>query len=101
MQLGSFGIRVVKRDGRVEEFTPEKLVVSALKSGATPESARKVALIATAKLLEQGVSEVTAKDLTRTMLELLRKENEEWYSNWILFDRAVKRRETEKELKES
>jgi hypothetical protein len=32
------------------------------------------------------------------ILELLKKENEEWYKNWIIFDRAVKRRKTEEEL---
>ncbi len=94
-------IVVIKRDGRREPFIPEKLVVSALKAGASPEVARKIAIIVTARILEQGAKEVTAKQLTKWMLELLRKENEEWYRNWIIFDRAVKRRKTEEELKES
>jgi 2-phosphoglycerate kinase len=97
--LGGFGVKVRKRDGRLEEFVPEKLVVSALKAGATPEAARKIALIVTARVLEEGKEEVSAKELTRMMLELLRRENEEWYRNWIVFDRAVKRRRTEEELK--
>ena len=66
-----------------------KVVVSCLKSGATPEAARKIAKIVEARILEK---------LTAWILELLRKENEEWYRNWIVFDRAVKRRETEKEI---
>ncbi len=89
---------VLKRDGRREPFVPEKLVVSAMKSGAPPEIARKIALIVTARLLENNVKEVSARELTRWMLELLKKENEEWYRNWIIFDRAVKRRRTEEEL---
>ena len=48
--------------------------------------------------MEKGASEVSAKELTRMILELLKKENEEWYKNWIVFDRAVKRRKTEEEL---
>jgi len=28
----------------------------------------------------------------KMVLDLLRKENEEWYKNWIVFDAAVKRR---------
>ncbi len=92
-------ITVVKRDGRKEEFIPEKIVVSCLKAGATPEAARKIAKIIEGRLLEKGVSEVTAKELTKMILELLKKENEEWYKNWIIFDRAVKRRRTEEELK--
>lgn len=91
-------IMVIKRDGRKEEFAIEKVVVSCLKSGATLEASRKIGKIIEGKLLDQGKMEVTAKELTKMILELLKRENEEWYKNWIIFDRAVKRRETEKEL---
>jgi transcriptional regulator NrdR family protein len=91
-------IYVIKRDGSREEFAYEKIVVSCLKSGATLDAARKIAKIVEAEILKSGKNEVTAKELTRMVLELLRKENEEWYRNWIIFDRAVKRRKTEEEL---
>jgi transcriptional repressor NrdR len=91
-------IYVIKRDGSREEFAYEKIVVSCLKSGATLDAARKIAKIVEAEILKSGKNEVTAKELTRMVLELLRKENEEWYRNWIIFDRAVKRRRTEEEL---
>uniref|UniRef100_A0A7C4BDA8 ATPase n=1 Tax=Ignisphaera aggregans TaxID=334771 RepID=A0A7C4BDA8_9CREN len=94
-------IVVVKRSGSKEEFIPEKIVVSCLKAGATLEVARKIAKIIEARLLEQDVKEVSAKDLTKMILELLKKENEEWYRNWIVFDRAVKKRRTEEELAKS
>jgi len=94
-------VAVIKRDGRREPFVPEKLVVSAMKAGAPPDVARKIAVIITARILEQNLKEVTAKELTRWMLELLRRENEEWYRNWIIFDRAVKRRRTEEELQQA
>jgi transcriptional repressor NrdR len=91
-------IYVIKRDGSREEFAYEKVVVSCLKSGATLDAARKIAKIVEAEILKSGKNEVTAKELTRMVLDLLRKENEEWYRNWIIFDRAVKRRKTEEEL---
>ena len=91
-------IYVIKRDGSREEFAYEKVVVSCLKSGATLDAARKIAKIVEAKILKSGKNEITAKELTRMVLELLRNENEEWYRNWIIFDRAVKRRKTEEEL---
>ena len=94
-------IRVVKRDGREEELMPEKIVVSCLKAGATLEASREIALIVTARLLDAGRERVTAKELTREILSELRRRNEEWYRNWILFDRAVKRRRTERELEEA
>ena len=90
---------VVKRDGSEEEFIPEKIVVSCLKSGATILTARNIAKIVEARILEKKLEKITSKELTGWILELLKKENEEWYRNWIIFDRAVKRRDTEKELK--
>jgi len=99
--VGILSIVVVKRSGSKEEFIPEKIVVSCLKAGATLEVARKIAKIIEARLLEQDVKEVSAKDLTKMILELLKKENEEWYRNWIVFDRAVKKRRTEEELAKS
>ena len=36
-------IKVKKRDGRKEQFVPEKIVVSAIKSGAPPDFARTIA----------------------------------------------------------
>lgn len=99
MVWGVSSIQVIKRDGSSEEFIPEKIVVSCLKAGATLGVARKIAKIVEAKLLESNIREVSAKDLTKMILELLKKENEEWYRNWIVFDRAIKRRKTEEELK--
>lgn len=90
---------VIKRDGRKEPFIYEKIVVSCLKSGAPIDVARKIAKIVEAKLLESGVNEISARDLTRMVLENLRKENEDWFRNWIIYDRAVKRRRTEDEIK--
>lgn len=92
-------VTVVKRDGRREPFIYEKIVVSCLKAGATVEVSRRIATTILAKLIAEGKSEVTARELTKMILELLRRENEEWYRNWIVFDQAVKRRRTEEELK--
>jgi transcriptional regulator NrdR family protein len=91
-------IIVVKRDGSREEFAPEKIVVSCLKAGATLEAARRIAKIVEGDLLRRRVQEITTKELMREVLSLLKEENEEWYRNWIIFDRAVKRRVTEKEI---
>ncbi|MEM1645601.1 MAG: ATP cone domain-containing protein [Ignisphaera sp.] len=93
-------ITVVKRDGSKEPFVYEKIVVSCLKAGAPVDIARKIATLVTAKLIAENKTDVTAKELTKLVLDLLRKENEEWYRNWVIFDRAVKRRKTEEELKE-
>jgi transcriptional regulator NrdR family protein len=91
-------IKVIKRDGREEELIWEKLVVSILKTGAPVEVARKIAYMTVGKIYMDGKDKVTAKELTAIILSFLKKENEEWYRNWIVYDRAVKKRETEKEI---
>jgi ATP cone domain. len=91
---------VIKRNGSKEEFSIEKIVVSCLKAGATLEKARKIAYIIQGRIYEKDLNEISAKELTKQILELLKRENEEWYKNWLLYDKAVKRRRTEEELKE-
>jgi len=93
-----FNIKVIKRDGSEEDFIPEKLTVSILKTGASLEVARRITFIVIGKLLENKTEKITSKELMKHALTLLKKENEEWYNNWIIFDKAVKRRATEKEL---
>ncbi|MGB9725734.1 MAG: ATP cone domain-containing protein [Fervidicoccaceae archaeon] len=86
------GIKVIKRNGEKEEFITEKITVSILKTGAPPEVARKITKIIEGRLLEQGIEEISTKDLMKMVLDLLKKESEEWYKNWLIFDAAVKRR---------
>lgn len=88
---------MVKRDGRVEEFIPEKIVVSVLKAGAPVDVARRVARKVECAVMDS--ENVTARELTRLILMELKRINEEWYRNWVVFDLAVKRRRTEEELK--
>ncbi|WP_338599141.1 ATP cone domain-containing protein [Sulfolobus tengchongensis] len=91
-------IKVVKRNGNEEELIWEKLVVSVLKTGAPIDVARKIAYMTIGKIYMDGKEKITAKELTSIVLTFLKKENEEWYRNWIIYDKAVKKRETEKEL---
>ena len=89
--------KVVKRDGREEEFVPEKIVVSVLKAGAPVDVARRIARRIECLVMDRET--VTAQELTRHILTELKKTNEQWYRNWIVFDQAVKRRRTEEELR--
>lgn len=79
---------VKKRDGQLEEFVPEKVIVSALKSGASVGVARRIA-----KDVESQAKEETPSDeIRRLVLSKLRQENPELEKNWQMYDRAVKRR---------
>jgi len=81
-------IMVKKRDGRKETFVPEKIVVSAIKSGAPPEVARTIAL----GIENQAMDTISTKDLRGKVLGMLKAKNPEWERNWIVFDTAVKKR---------
>jgi len=79
---------VTKRDGSRQEFIQEKIVVSALKSGASPQVARRIAKEVESELSEEG----TTNDIRRNVLTKLARENKQWEQDWRTYDRAVKRR---------
>ena len=80
--------KVIKRKGSTEDFILEKIVVSCCKSGASPEVARRIA----SKIEKIEDEEINGQRIREMVLEELREENPEWQKNWLLFDRAVKRR---------
>jgi len=80
--------KVSKRDGRTEEFIPEKIVVSAVKSGASPNAAREIA-----KEVERDAgATISTSDIRERVLEGLGRRNPDWRRNWEVYDQAVKRR---------
>ena len=81
-------VKVTKRDGRSEDLIIEKIVVSAVKSGASADVARELA-----KKVESKVHEgMSTKEIKRVVLEMLREKNPQWEENWLIYDRAVKKR---------
>ena len=81
-------IMIKKHDGRKEQFVPEKIVVSALKSGASPEYARTIAADRE-KSVKDGT---TTQDIRGKVLMMLKSKNPEWERNWMVYDTAVKKR---------
>jgi transcriptional repressor NrdR len=79
---------VSKRDGRTEEFMPEKIVVSAVKSGASPESAREIA----GEVERSAGATISTQEIRSRVLGGLERRNPEWRRNWEVYDQAVKRR---------
>lgn len=79
---------VRKRDGRLEEFVPEKVIVSALKSGATVAVARRIARDVEA----QARDETPSTEIRSMVLSSLGREDPVLEQNWRTYDRAIKRR---------
>ena len=69
---------VIKKDGRKEEFIPEKIVVSAIKTGATPQKARKIA---------KKIEKIDKEEIRSIVLDELKKENPVWHERWIAYDK--------------
>jgi transcriptional repressor NrdR len=83
-------VYVIKRDGSQEPFVPEKITVSALKSGAPVEDARKIAQ-AVERVAHDGIR---TEEIRRRVLEQLRDMNPRYEQHWLMYDEAVKKRET-------
>ncbi len=79
---------VKKRDGSKQEFIQEKIVVSAIKSGASADVARRIAKEIESELSQEG----STNDIRRSVLQKLARENRQWEQDWRIYDRAVKRR---------
>ena len=78
---------VVKKDGREEEFIPEKIVVSAVKSGARPELARKIA----EDIKKINRDKIESKEIEKEVLKNLRVESPLLEKKWLAYDKSVKR----------
>jgi len=81
-------VMVKKRDGRKEQFVPEKIIVSAMKSGSPPEYARTIA-----QDIERNTKDgATTLEIKSKVLSMLKSKNPEWERNWVVYDTAVKKR---------
>ena len=79
---------IKKRDGRKEQFVPEKIIVSAIKSGAPPDYARTIA-----QDIEMNTKDgATTQEIKAKVLSMLKSKNPEWERNWVVYDTAVKKR---------
>ena len=81
-------LTVMKRDGRKEPFVTEKIVVSAIKTGTSPDLARTIAL----EIERTAHDGITTRDIKDRVLTMLKSKNPEWERNWMIFDTAVKKR---------
>ena len=79
--------KVIKKDGRKEDFIKEKIVVSAMKTGASMDVARTIA----DKLQKETNKEITTSEIRESVLHELHRHNQEWSRRWISYDKGVKR----------
>jgi len=78
---------VVKRDGRKEPFVKEKIVVSAVKTGAPVTVARDIA----DKIEQHPKDELKTSWIRQNVLDELKVHNPDWPKRWLNYDKAVKR----------
>ena len=79
--------KVVKKDGRTEAFIKEKIVISAVKTGAPVETARKIA-----DRIEKHPEENIRTSWIRTqVLSDLELHNPDWPKQWYNYDKNIMR----------
>jgi 2-phosphoglycerate kinase len=81
-------LKVTKRDGRIEEFVPEKIVVSIVKVGVPTDVARQIAKDIQSKVKEK----ISTAEIRKIVLENLRKSKPQWEQDWLIYERVVKKR---------
>ena len=78
---------VIKKDGRKEPFIKEKIVTSAVKTGAPVEIARKIA----DKIKEHPEESIETQWVRKQVLDELKYHNPDWPKRWLNFDKNIKR----------
>ncbi|RLE62883.1 MAG: ATP-binding protein [Thermoprotei archaeon] len=82
--------KVLKRDGREEDFIKEKIVISCYKAGAPIDTAREIAEEVGRRVRER----ITTDQIREIVLKELEKRNPEWRGNYEFYDALVKGRVT-------
>ena len=78
---------VIKKDGRVEPFIKEKIVVSAVKTGADVDIARKIA----DKIEKNSKEKIETSWIRENVLKELKLHNPDWPKRWYNYDKNIKR----------
>ena len=78
---------VIKKDGRIEPFIKEKIVVSAVKTGANIEVARKIA----DNIEKQPKKDIPSSWIRIKVLDELKLHNPDWPKRWYNYDENIKR----------
>ena len=79
--------KVVKKDGREEDFIPEKIVVSMVKAGAPLETARTVA----DEIQSIDKEKIETREIKMKVVERVREEHPPLEKKWVAYDKSVKR----------
>ena len=78
---------VIKKDGRKEPFVKEKIIASAVKTGAPTEIARGIA----DKIEKHPKVEIRTMWIRKQVLDELKLHNPGWPKRWYNYDKNVKR----------
>lgn len=78
---------VIKKSGKKEDFVKEKIVVSAVKSGASVDVARNIAT----KIEQHNNEEIHSSEIRKSVLDELKIHNPDLPKRWLNYDKNVKR----------
>ena len=78
---------VIKKDGKTEPFIKEKIVVSAVKTGAPVDIARNIA----DKIELHPDESIKTSWIRKQVLDELKVHNPDWPKRWYNYDKNIKR----------
>jgi len=78
---------VIKKDGRIEPFIKEKIVVSAVKTGAAVHIAREIA----EEIEKKPEENIRTSWIRQYVLKELKQHNTDWPKRWYNYDKNIKR----------
>jgi transcriptional regulator NrdR family protein len=79
--------KVIKKDGKTEPFIKEKIVISAIKTGAPVDVARNIA----DKIETHPDEDIKTAWIRKKVLDELHLHNPEWPKRWYNYDKNLKR----------
>ena len=79
--------KVIKKDGKIQPFIKEKIVVSAVKTGAPVDVARKIA----DKIEKNPKEDIRTSLIRKQVLDELHVYNPDWPKRWFNYDKNIKR----------
>lgn len=82
--------KIRKMDGSDQVYNTEKIVKSLLNAGVPDQSAKEIVEM----IQDQLKDGITTQEIRNMILKELKQKNEEWYDNWIFYERIVKKRVT-------
>jgi len=78
---------VIKKSGKIESFSKEKIVNACMGAGATQKVAKKIAN----EIAKTAHDKITTSEIRAAVLSKLKKENPAWVKAYLAYEKVKKK----------